>query len=268
MRLLLCLAQRAGQTISNDELMDHVWPGTIVTQDSIYQAVASLRRLLGDDPKRPTYIATVPRRGYRLVARVLPSAGTPNETTRSATQWSVARYRKPAVLIGFAALLVAAIALTITSFTTATRSARTASLAVLPFLDLTSQAMEQEYFADGMTEELIDRLSKIPGLQVPSPTASFYFKEHRMPVDAIANALKVAYVLDGSVRESAGKMRVAARLVRAADGFIIWSQTYERESGDVLQIQDEIAAHVAQSLGELRVLQPAVANQAAGSPSR
>jgi TolB-like protein len=120
------------------------------------------------------------------------------------------------------------------------------------------------YFADGMTEELIDRLSKIPGLQVPSPTASFYFKERRMPVDAIAKALKVAYVLDGSVRESADKMRVAARLVRAADGFIIWSQSYERESGDALQIQDEIATDVARSLEELRVLKPQVAD----SPSR
>jgi DNA-binding winged helix-turn-helix (wHTH) protein len=76
MRLLLCLAERAGHTVSTDELMDQVWSGTVVTQDSIYQAVASLRRVLGDDPKTPAYIATVPRRGYRLVAEVRPVAGS------------------------------------------------------------------------------------------------------------------------------------------------------------------------------------------------
>jgi TolB-like protein len=121
-------------------------------------------------------------------------------------------------------------------------------VAVLPFLDLTSQAMDQEYFADGMTEELIDRLSKLPGLRVASPSASFYFKNKQLPVDDIASALHVAYVLDGSVRRSGDTMRVTVRLVRAEDGFVIWSQAYDRESGDVLKIQGDIATEVASAL--------------------
>jgi TolB-like protein len=122
------------------------------------------------------------------------------------------------------------------------------SVAVLPFLDLTTQEMNEEYFADGMTEELIDKLSKIPGLRVPAPTSSFYFKGKRVTVADVANSLGVAYILDGSVRKSAATLRIAARLVRAADGYVIWSETYDRPLGDKLWVQDDIAREVAKQL--------------------
>jgi transcriptional activator of cad operon len=122
------------------------------------------------------------------------------------------------------------------------------SVAVLPFLDLTTQEMNEEYFADGMTEELIDKLSKIPGLRVPAPTSSFYFKGKRVTVADVANSLGVTYILDGSVRKSAATLRIAARLVRAADGYVVWSETYDRPSGDKLWVQDDIAREVAKQL--------------------
>jgi TolB-like protein len=122
------------------------------------------------------------------------------------------------------------------------------SVAVLPFLDLTTQAMNEEYFADGMTEELIDRLSKIPDLRVPAPTASFFFKDKQLTVAEMAKSLGVAYVLDGSVRKSDTTLRIAARLVRAADGYVVWSATYDRPLGDKLQVQDDIAREVAQEM--------------------
>lgn len=250
MRLLLCLAEHAGETVGTDELMDRVWSGTIVTQDSIYQAVTSLRRLLGDDPKKPTYIATVPRRGYRMIAKVL--AQTDGSTVAAAAPPALvgalhrARYRKASLLLGVGALIAVVLGLSFSNLSRVTP--HTQSIAVLPFLDLTSQAMNEEYFADGMTEELIDRLSKVPGLQVSPPTASFYFKGKQMPVSAIARALNVTYVIDGSVRKSGPMLRVAARLVRADNGFIIWSETYDRESADLLKVQDEIAGEVAKAL--------------------
>ena len=105
-----------------------------------------------------------------------------------------------------------------------------ASVAVLPFLDLTSESMDQEYFADGMTEELIDRLSKIPGLRVPPPTSSFYFKGRKASIADIAKSLGVSYVLDGSLRKSGPTMRIAARLIRADNGFVVWSETSDRQS--------------------------------------
>jgi len=122
------------------------------------------------------------------------------------------------------------------------------SVAVLPFLDLTTEDMKKEYFADGMTEELIDRLSKIPGLRVPGPTSSFYFKGKQLKVADIAKSLAVVYVLDGSIRKSDDTLRVAARLIRADDGYIIWSETYDRPLDNELKIQDEIASKVAKTL--------------------
>ena len=108
--------------------------------------------------------------------------------------------------------------------------------------------MNQEPFADGVTEELIDKLSKIPGLHVPAPTSSFYFKDKQLPVAEIAKSLGVTYILDGSVRKSGSQLRVATRLVRADTGYIVWSATYDRPFTDLLKLQDDIASQVANSL--------------------
>jgi transcriptional activator of cad operon len=249
MRLLLCLAERAGEVVSIDELLNQVWSGVVVTPDSVYQAVASLRRQLGDDAKEPAYIATVPRLGYRMVATVTPW------TDASVDAESSAADARPRLLaIGAALFLALAIAFLFYEKVlnipraTATAPAPQKSVAVLPFLDLTSQKMDEEYFADGMTEELIDRLSKIPGLRVPAPTSSFYFKGKKITIADIAKSLGVAYVLDGSVRKSSTTLRVAARLIRANDGYVAWSETYDRPYDDKLAVQDDIASEVAKAL--------------------
>jgi transcriptional activator of cad operon len=255
MRLLLCLAEHAGQVVSIDDLLEQVWTGVIVTPDSVYQAVTSLRRLLGDDPKQPTYIATVPRLGYRMVAEVAPwidvaapivSKDLDAPVRRSAGGWPLL-----AAATGVAAALILAFGIygrIGSRVNAAASSVVQKSLAVLPFLDLTSESMDQEYFADGMTEELIDKLSKIPGLRVPPPTSSFYFKGKKTSIAEIAKSLGVAYILDGSLRQSGATMRVAARLVRADSGFVVWSETYDRRSDDALKVQDDIAAEVATAL--------------------
>jgi transcriptional activator of cad operon len=121
------------------------------------------------------------------------------------------------------------------------------SIAVLPFLDLTA-GMKEEEFADGMTEELIDRLSKIPGVRVPGPTSSFFFKSKQMPVADIAKTLGVVYVLDGSVRKSGTRLRVAARLIRADSGYVVWTETYDLSLDDILTVQDDIAGEVTKAL--------------------
>ena len=255
MRLLLCLAERHGEVVSIDDLLSQVWPDVTVTQDSVYQAVTSLRRLLGDDPRHPTYIATVPRLGYRMVATVSPWMDQPPEA--SAVSTNTAPHRKH----GFtwtagAALLLALVVLMAWQFrgrvangthTAAASSLRQNSIAVLPFLDLT-EGMKEEEFADGMTEELIDKLSKIPGLRVPPPTSSFYFKGKQITVAEVAKALGVAYVLDGSVRKSGVQLRVAARLIRADSGYVVWSETYDRPLHDILMVQDDIASEVTKAL--------------------
>src|SRR5262249_15618290 len=121
------------------------------------------------------------------------------------------------------------------------------SIAVAPFLDL-SEHMNQEEFADGMTEELINRLGKISGFRVPSPTSSFAFKNKRRSVGDIAKALDVAYVLDGSTRKSGDRLRVAVRLIRADTEVVVWSESYDRPWGDILTVQDDIAGEVTKAL--------------------
>ena len=270
MRLLVCLAEHAGEVVSIDRLLDHVWAGVVVTPDSVYQAVASLRRLLGDDPKSPAYIATVSRQGYRMVASVSAwldePLASPNVATApdvsSAPHVALARAehapppassRSRALLATGAALLLALVLTALfrghlLNDTHANASAPLQrSVAVLPFLDLTA-AMDEEPFADGMTEELIGKLSKVPGLRVPSPTSSFYLKGKQLTVAQIAKSLSVAYVLDGSVRKSGPTVRVAARLIRADDGFVVWSENYDRPFDDILKVQDDIAAQVTKAL--------------------
>ncbi len=261
LRLLLCLAQRAGQVVSLDDLLGEVWPGVAVTQDSVYQAVASLRRQLGDDPKQPTYIETVPRLGYRMIATVR-AAPLPieQEDGPASTPSGLPRMVLRRVVWFAAALACLVLAAAGWAFLSHGKSATPEhevadaavlppqnSIAVLPFLDLT-EGMRDEEFADGMTEELIDRLSKIPGLQVPSATSSFYFKSKQLPVAEIAGELKVRYVLDGSVRKSGGRLRIAARLVRADNGYVAWSESYDRPLHDILMVQDDIAGEVTKAL--------------------
>jgi TolB-like protein/Flp pilus assembly protein TadD len=121
------------------------------------------------------------------------------------------------------------------------------SIAVLPFADM-SEKKDQEYFADGMAEEIIDLLVKIPGLKVISRTSSFQFKGKTEDLRSIATQLGVAYVLQGSVRKSGDHLRVTAQLINAQDGAHLWSQTYDRDLSDVLKMQDEIAASLVRAL--------------------
>jgi TolB-like protein/Flp pilus assembly protein TadD len=121
------------------------------------------------------------------------------------------------------------------------------SVAVLPFLDM-SEKKDQEYFSDGLSEELIDMLTKVPELRVPARTSSFYFKGKQATIAEIAKALGVAHVLEGSVRKSGNHLRITAQLVRADNGYHLWSETYDRQLNDIFKVQDEIAGAVVKAL--------------------
>lgn len=249
MRLLLCLAENPGEVVSIDALLNQVWSGVVVTPDSVYQAVAALRRLLGDDAKQPAYIVTVPRLGYRLVAPVEAQVDVPPALppARAGSRIYVVLALGILLVVGSLTYYLIADRGAATTQAAADAMASPKTIAVLPFLDLTD-SMNEEPFADGMTEELIHKLSKVQGLRVPAPTAAFYFKGKQLPVAEIARSLRVSYVLDGSVRKSGDTLRVAARLVRADDGYVVWSETYDRPVDDKLMVQDEIAGEVTSAL--------------------
>ena len=210
MQLLLYLAAHAGRVVDVKQLLDEVWSNVVVTQGSVYQAVAQLRRILGDDSEHPKYIENLPRRGYRLIARVVAS---PTNVAPSAITFAPPPH----------------------------------SVAVLPFVNLSGDK-QQEYFSDGLTEELLNSLSRINELQVAGRTSSFYFKGEHVDLATIAHKLNVASVLEGSVRRSAHTVRVSAQLISAETGFHLWSETYDRDLGDVLKLQTEIANAVASAL--------------------
>ncbi len=241
LRLLLCLAEHAGEVLSMEQLLGQVWPDVVVSPDSVYQAITSLRRQLGDDTRQPRYIATVPRRGYRLIASITPQAPAP---AKSARRPSALLLRGVALILLVASLVAVAVLVR-----QAASGAPARSIAVLPFLDLTDE-MNEEPFAEGMAEELIGKLSKVPGLAVAPPASSNAFQAKQASVSQVAKALNVAYVLDGSVRKSGSTLRVAARLTRAADGFVVWSGTYDRSWSDKLRIQEDIAGEASQALAK------------------
>lgn len=263
MRLLLCLAAKPGEVVSIEELLNQGWAGVIVSSDSVYQAVTSLRRQLGDDARQPKYIETVPRLGYRMLAKVQPSAessapvaNSPQQTASPARLSSTSSRVRAGLALALAVafcLALAIISVLHSSNSSAAASSQAAaqqpekSIAVVPFLDLT-EGMVEETFADGMTEELIDKLSKVTELMVPSATASFYYKGRKIPIADLAKNLGVVYLLDGSVRKSGGRVRVAARLIRADNGYVMWTETYDRAFDDILTVQDDIANKVTAAL--------------------
>ena len=258
-QLLLHLAARPGVVISIDELLDEVWAGVVVSPDSVYQAITALRRMLGDDPKAPRYIATVPRQGYRLVATPQPDAVEP---VAAAVVEPVAAVSPPppstpptpapprprrqfiAAALGLAA---AGAALAVWAPWHAAAPGPL-SIAVLPFMDLTD-AMDQEPFADGMTEQLIDTLSHRPGWQIPALSRVLPYKGKDVPLAQIGRELGVQQVLEGSVRRSGDTLRVSTRLVRADNGFVAWSSSFDRPAADRLAVQADVATQVDRALG-------------------
>jgi TolB-like protein/DNA-binding winged helix-turn-helix (wHTH) protein/Flp pilus assembly protein TadD len=257
MRLLMCLANSAGEVVSIDRLLTEVWAGVVVGSASVYEAVSQLRKILGDVEAKPTYIATVPRKGYRLVAPV--QLGTASETAEPAVmQRKTAMPRRVWVAAGTLVVLALAAAYflgdkqTLSKHTTSEVETPSVvvsdkSIAVLPFVDM-SEKKDQEYFADGMAEEIINLLVKIPELRVISRTSSFQFKGKTEDPRIVRTRLGVAYVLEGSVRKSGDRLRVTAQLIDSRNGTNVWSETYDQELSDILKMQDEIAIALVREL--------------------
>jgi TolB-like protein/DNA-binding winged helix-turn-helix (wHTH) protein len=277
--LLRALINAAPAIVTNDELLQQVWPGLQVSPESVAQRVKLLRSAIGDDSQQPRYILGVRGRGYRLIpvverltdATLPPSAptsppiNTPNLTEAvehgSTPLLQAASSRRASGLgrrIGLvAAVLVAVGAVVVIGIRYWSPSRNTAqptqvavldkSVAVLPFVDM-SEKKDQEYFGDGMAEEIIDLLVKLPFLKVTSRTSSFQFKGKTQDLRSIAKQLGVAYVLEGSVRKSGDRVRVTAQLIDSRSGSPRWSQTYDRDFSDVLKLQDEIALKVAREV--------------------
>ncbi|MGO9988672.1 MAG: winged helix-turn-helix domain-containing protein [Steroidobacteraceae bacterium] len=245
MRLLLHLANAAGAVVSVDGLLSEVWTGVVVGPASVYQAVSQLRKLLGDVDPDPTYIATVPRRGYRLVAPVRRGAAEAMSLTTDVVSFAPAARRWVAMVLGGVMLL--AVILTGSLIWRPSPTEWSASIAVLPFIDLTAEKAEQP-FCDGLTEELSNRLSQIPTLRVVARTSALAFRGKGEDVRRIGKALDTDHILEGSVRRSGNHMRVTVQLIDARNGYHLWSVNYDRAADDAINVQEDISRSVAAHL--------------------
>jgi len=216
MQLLICLAERAGEVLSVDELLDLVWKNVVVSPDSVYAAVAALRRTLGDDPKNPRYIANVARRGYRLIAPVSPWVDPPTGPTSNATVAPTLRDKPP-------------------------------SIAVFPFLNLSGDP-GQEYFSDGVTEDIITELSRWRRISVRSRSASFRYRGAAVDIKQVARELDVRFVVEGSVRRMGERIRISAQLIDADTGSHVWSEKFDRGLDEIFSVQDRVVQTIVSTL--------------------
>jgi TolB-like protein/DNA-binding winged helix-turn-helix (wHTH) protein/Tfp pilus assembly protein PilF len=282
---VLCyMVEKAGNLVTQDELLEALWPETYVNPEVLRKYILEIRRALGDRPEKPEFIETVTKRGYRFIAPVTdenavpaPYPATPDttnvlirpETTLPGREGSSAKATRRKLAISLQLVVIAAVAIAGYFWHARTRgkapSPGNTSIVVLPFADM-SPGKDQEYFSDGLTEELITDLAKIPGLKVVARSSSFQFKGRNEDLRRVGQKLGVATVLEGSVRKDGDHVRITAELIKADDGFQLWSETYDRDISHIFAAQDEIARAVSDAL-QLRLLSGNNAAPPGGSPT-
>ena len=249
MDLLVYLASHHGSVVTVDDIITEVWSGVAVTTDSLYFSISQLRKALDDPDGDESCIETIPKRGYRLIAPVDMSERTV-ETGGS----SLPPRRHPGKIVGVAAAAAALVAIAVAWFGVDERLPSAVaftipanSIAVMPFVDLTPET-DYTYFSDGITEEILNQLARVPDLQVAARTSSFSFKHSDADVVEIGRSLGVSTLLEGSVRKEGDRVRIAVQLVDASTGFQIWSDTYDRELSSVFAIQNDISDRIIGAL--------------------
>src|SRR5438445_12986948 len=244
MELLILLASKDGQLVSRDEIIEKLW-GKDVFVDSehgVNTAIRKIRNALKDDPEQPRFIETVVGKGYRFVAPVVARA----EEQIILAPTPAGRFQlKRLTLIG-ACLLAALLAGTYLGLrylrARGNASAGRTMLAVLPFQNLTGEP-DQDYFSDGLTEEMITQLGRLDPQQlgVIARTSAMSYKHSSKGVGQIGQELSVNYILEGSARREGGRVRITAQLIQVRDQSHVWAAEYDREIQSVLQLQSEVA---------------------------
>ena len=257
MQVLVYLAERAGRVVSRAEIEEQVWPGRIVTEDSVIKAIAKLRRVFHDDPRDPKIIETLPKSGYRLIAQV--TRATQSTSRTAAELGTVTEYplrHSPTVFKWLAgAFLVALLLLGLwrvfdanrrdsrSSPSTSTRPA----VAVTPFTNL-GRTPEDDYFANGITADLITDLSKLNGLLVIAPRTAPGYRDSGTEPAAVPSDLDVDYLVTGSVQRMQESLRINVRLIEVQGRQALWGERYVGKLNDVFAIQDRITTAVVAAL--------------------
>jgi len=258
MSVLVRLAEHPGEPVSKEALLKTVWPDTFVGEGVLTRSIFELRRVFEDEAKEPRVIQTISKRGYRLVAPVVPATGRAEAATTQPGAHTLA-LRRPWASVAWGKLkhpgmILAGTAVLLGVFLSKVDGIRARvfgvtaspvhSLAVLPLQNLSGDP-GQEYFADAMTEELITELSRISALDVISRTSVMSYKGSKKSLPEIARELHADAIVEGSVVRSGDRVRVTAQLIRATRDTNVWAQTYDRDLQDVLNLQSKVAQAIA-----------------------
>ncbi len=241
MEVLAYLSQRPGEVVSREQLIQDVWAGRVVTDEVLSRSISLLRASLGDEPNNPSYIETIAKNGYRLIAQV--SVETGDKKPESTAAGSI----KSFVVVALVLLLLGAGLWTFNKPEVAEPFAPSSTaLAVLPFENMSPDGTNT-YFSDGVSEEILNVLAKDPELLVVARTSSFRFRDDK-DAREIGRLLNVAHIVDGSIRTSGDEIRITAQLIRTLDGAQVWSMSENYLRTDVLEIQMDIAQAIARQL--------------------
>ena len=257
-KVLALLASRPGELVTREEIRRQIWgENTFVDyEQGLRVAIKKIRAALHDSSQAPRYIETLSRRGYRFIAPVdgreyskrnLHSEAGP-ETNQQTPALQSNRLRLMALI--FAAIVVSAIVLKVGrlhSRTSKESSPRINSIAVLPFENI-SEDPDEDYLAEGMTQELIAELGKIKGLRVVSRTTVMHYKGSKKTLPEIAGELNVDAVIEGTVQRSSSRLRVTTNLFYARTEHHLWGKTLERNMGDLMALQDDLSREIAQNI--------------------
>jgi TolB-like protein/DNA-binding winged helix-turn-helix (wHTH) protein/cytochrome c-type biogenesis protein CcmH/NrfG len=256
LQILIALLLKPGEVVTREELRKKLWDAdTFVDfEHSLGTAINKIREVLGDSAEKPRFIETLPRRGYRFVAPVERIEGSvaPRQEPPARVAKATRRSRRAATwLAGLAtasAILVLLAGLYIYRGWRLSHAASSEllprSLAVLPLVNL-SRDPEQEYFADGMTDELITDLAQIRALRVISRTSAMQYKEAHKSLGQIARELNVEAIIEGTVLRSGDKVRITAQLIQVPNEKHLWARSYEGDLRDVVALQDRVAHDIA-----------------------
>ena len=275
-KVLALLVSRPGEIVTRQDLAQQVWGSeTFVDfEQGLNFAIRQIRSALEDDAEHPQFLETLPKRGYRFTASVI--GAPPSQIEIPAPSLAPFPPRRRLLLrYGLAFMTIAAAALTLALTldwghlrqrlsNRATSAPRIESLAVLPLHNL-SHDPEQEYFSDGMTDELITELAKFGGLRVTSHTSVERYKDTRQPLPEIARELGVDAVVEGTVTRSGDRVRITAQLIDGRSDRHLWAESYERDLRDVLALQNEVSGDIAKEI-QIKVTNPEKSPLASARP--
>lgn len=259
-KVLAVLVSRAGQTITRRELAEQVWGSeTFVDfEQGLNFAIRQIRTALEDDSDHPSFVETLPRRGYRFIAEVKPVDGQTrpdpvpvNETTEQVGGRKPASlFRKSVVVVGICALPISIFLgyRLINPHLQSTALSPIQSIAVLPLVNLSPDA-NQQYFSEGLTDELITELAKAGDLRVISRTSVVAFQGSRKSAPEVGRELGVDAIVEGAVERVGSHVRIRAQLIRAASDQHLWAESYDRDLSDVLTLERDVARDVALQIG-------------------